>query len=48
MITKTKVIHCRVTPEEHEAIVKAAKKEGLSLTKFVVRAVLAEAQAPAD
>lgn len=37
---KTKVIHCRATEQEHKAISEAAKAEGLSITKFVMRAAL--------
>ena len=39
---KSKVIHCRLTEDQHSAIVEAAKKADLSITEFVVRAVLGE------
>jgi len=48
MEKKNKVIHCRVTPSEHEAIAMAAQDAGLSITGFVIRAALAKIQAPAD
>ena len=37
---RTKVIHARVTPEEHEQIAKAAEEAGLSITRYVLRAAL--------
>jgi uncharacterized protein (DUF1778 family) len=41
---KSKVIHCRVTDDQHKTILDAAAKAGLSVTQFVLRAVL---EAPA-
>jgi len=40
---RTKVIHARVTPEEHEQIAKAAEEAGLSITRYVLRAALGKA-----
>lgn len=37
----SKTIHCRLTAEEHAAIVTKADAAGLSITKYVVRALLA-------
>jgi len=37
----SKTIHCRLTAEEHAAIVAKADAAGLSITKYVVRALLA-------
>jgi len=37
---RTKVIHARVTPEEHDQIAKAAEEAGLSITRYVLRAAL--------
>lgn len=48
MEKREKVIHCRVTPSEHDAIVKAASDAGVSITQFVVRAVLAKTPELAD
>ena len=39
-MTRDKTIHCRLTAEEHAAIVAKAEAAGLSLTQFVVRAAL--------
>lgn len=39
---KTKVVHCRVTEDQHKTILDAAAKAGLSVTQFVLRAALAE------
>ena len=48
MEKRSKIIHCRVTPSEHEAIAEAAREVGLSITKFVIRAALAKTPEPAD
>jgi len=48
MEKKSKIIHCRVTPSEHEAIAESARAAGLSITKFVIRAALAKNPEPAD
>lgn len=37
----TKTIHCRLTEAEHASIKEKAEAAGLSITKYVVRAVLA-------
>ena len=37
----TKTIHCRLTEAEHAAIVAKSEAAGLSITKYVIRAVLA-------
>ena len=39
---KTKVIHCRLTENQHSAIIEAAKAAGMSITEFVLRAALGE------
>lgn len=39
-MTRDKTIHCRLTAEEHAAIKAKADAAGLSITQFVVRAVL--------
>lgn len=41
---KSKVIHCRVTDDEHKAILAAAERAGLSITQYVLFAALGEAQ----
>jgi uncharacterized protein (DUF1778 family) len=43
-MTRDKTIHCRLTAEEHAAIKAKADAAGLSITQFVVRAVLAQTQ----
>lgn len=48
MELRNKVIHCRVTPTEQEKIARAARDAGTSITKFVIRAALAQTQEPAD
>jgi len=45
---KDKVIHCRVTEDQQSAIAQAAKLSGLSITQYVIRAVLSKTPAPAD
>jgi uncharacterized protein (DUF1778 family) len=45
---KDKVIHCRVTGDEHAAITSAAQAAGLSVTQFVISAAKAQAQRSAD
>lgn len=40
---REKVIHCRVTKDEHEQIAKAAEEAGLSITRYVLRQVLGKA-----
>jgi len=45
---KEKVIHCRVTEAEQQAIAQAAQDAGLSITKYVIRAVLAQIPELAD
>lgn len=42
---KAKVIHCRVTEDQHAAISEAARNAGKSLTEYVIRAALAEQKA---
>jgi predicted HicB family RNase H-like nuclease len=37
---KEKVIHCRVTEDQHKAIKEAADQAGMSITNFVVRAAI--------
>jgi len=39
---RDKTIHCRLTTEEHAAVIAKAQAAGLSITQYVVRAVLAE------
>jgi uncharacterized protein (DUF1778 family) len=48
MSKKTKVIHCRVTEDEHQIIADAAQKVGLSITQFVVATALARTLELAD
>lgn len=36
---RNKVIHCRLTEDEHKRIVDAAKEHGVSITKFIIKAV---------
>ena len=36
----TKTIHCRLTEAEHASIKAKAEAAGLSITKYVIRAVL--------
>jgi len=40
---RTKVIHARLTPDEHDQIAKAAEEAGLSITRYVLRAALKNA-----
>lgn len=42
---KTKTIHCRLTEADHQTILEAAAKAGLSITQFVIRAALGQKQA---
>lgn len=37
---KDRVIHCRLTEAEHEAIKAKAEAAGLSITQLVIRAAL--------
>jgi len=39
-MNKTKVLHCRVTQEQHQAVYQAAKAAGVSMTQYVLAAVL--------
>lgn len=41
-MTRDKTIHCRLTAEEHAAILAKAEASGLSITQYVVRVLLAE------
>jgi len=45
---KDKVIHCRVTADQQQAIAAAAAGAGLSITQYVIRAALSETPTPAD
>lgn len=38
----SKAIHCRLTTEEHAAVLAKAEAAGLSITQYVVRVLLAE------
>jgi len=40
-MTRDKIIHCRLTSEQHAAIKAAAEAANLSITQYVVRAALA-------
>ena len=35
---RTKVIHCRLTEDEHKMVVDAAKSADMSITQFVISA----------
>lgn len=39
-MNRDKTIHCRLTTEEHAAIVAKAEAAGLSITKYVIQAAL--------
>jgi uncharacterized protein (DUF1778 family) len=39
-MTRDKIIHCRLTSEEHAAIKAAADAAGMSITAYVVKAAL--------
>jgi predicted HicB family RNase H-like nuclease len=41
-MTRDKVIHCRLTTEEHAAVLAKAEAAGLSITQYVVRVLLAQ------
>ena len=41
---RNKVIHCRLTEAEHDAIKAKADAAGISITQLVLRAVLEEKQ----
>jgi len=43
-MNKTKVLHCRITQEQHQAVYQAAKAAGVSMTQYVLTAVLRAAQ----
>lgn len=43
-MNKTKVLHCRVTQEQHQAVYQAAKTSGVSMTQYVLAAVLEAAK----
>ena len=45
---KNKVIHCRVTEDQQKAIASAAAASGVSITQYVLTAVLAKTTEPAD
>jgi uncharacterized protein (DUF1778 family) len=41
-MTRDKIIHCRLTAEEHAAIKAAADAAGMSITAYVVKAALSQ------
>lgn len=41
-MAKSKVIHCRVTDDQHKTIAELAQSNGVSITEYVTRAALAE------
>lgn len=41
---KAKVLHCRVTQEQHQAVYQAAKAAGVSMTQYVLAVVLKAAK----
>jgi len=41
---KAKVLHCRVTQEQHQAVYQAAKAAGVSMTQYVLSVVLKAAK----
>lgn len=47
MAERNKIIHCRLTKDEHDAIKDRAAQLGQSITQYVVAAALAQSQAPA-
>ena len=47
-MNKTKVLHCRITQEQHQAVYQAAKAAGVSMTQYVLAAVLKAAKEDAQ